>query len=679
MKNLKRILAVLMIVVLFLSVPGTTLAKGEDQKQLQKEREQVGKVGILESLFGAESGKYYYLDLAEKEEDEGSWKNLIPGWAMVEAVEDTFGTVMNAIYAVTNWLNNMLLRFNIMMTNFMLGVLNFAYEFDFVNQIINQLDTMMQNLTGISNNSFSKGKGLFDGFLGIVAMISVGYAAFLLLWKRSSLESIGTILQTVIALSLALLLFSNYSTFLTNANKLTTEASGLILTGGSDRLTDDNKTNADVRKEMNKNIRRMFIHRPYLFMQYGTDNEEAIGKKRVNKLLKMKPGEGRQKYVKEYEVKAKGNQLMTSSYVTDRLVFSFFYLGMNALNSIPIYLLAFLLLVLQFWFLGIAMVAPFAFLYAALPGRFGVLRKYMAELFLPLGLKLLVSAGALFVFSIISILYTVRGGILGKSLSVGEYIAIGVVQFVILVIFFLLRKRIFGIFSAGSKEIAMLRAEMASLRESMLRPVKSGVQTTATVAGAAIGAAATGGAGTMTGAAIGSRVGKAVTGEASVSDVASEGARQLQLHKLNFPDSKKKEGMEQEDLKHMPTEEDLSSEENAASLVASAPPETETDAPNLVSLKDVMPPEQYRDVMPSSMVEPEEISLEDERAMDKESDMASLERNMPAESPLHQLADFESLNTGEVQGEKDAVQDDRPKLARLDQGVENKRGEDSRK
>lgn len=672
-KNLKRFFAVLMIVVLFSSVPGTTLAKGEDQKQLQKEREQVGKVGILESLFGLESGQHYHLDLAEEEEEEegGFWKNLIPGWSFVEGTMDT---VMTAIYVVINWANNFILLFNMMMTYFMMGILNFAYEFDFVNRVITHLDVMVKNITGISGETFTRGKGLFDGFLGIVVMISVGYAAFMYLWKRSSLESLGTLLQTVIALSLSLLLFSNYSTFLTNANKLTTEASGLFLSGSADKMTDGDQTNANVRKEMNKNIHQMFIHRPYLIMQYGTDNEEAIGKERINKLLKTKPGEKRNKIVND-EVRKKGNQMMTSASVTDRFVFSFFYTGMNGLNSIPIYLMSFLLIVLQFWFLGIAMVAPFAFLFAAIPGQFGVLRKYMAELFLPLGLKLLVSVGAIFVFFISSMLYNVR-----SFGSVHDYLAIGFVQFGVLMLIFLLRKRVFNIFSTGSKEMAMLRAEMALLRESMLSPVKSGVQATATVAGAAIGAAATGGTGTMAGAAIGGKVGKAVTGEMGPSDVASESARQLQLYKLKMPDSSEKtEGLEQENLRHMPTEEDLASEENAASLEASAPPETETDAPNLVSLKDVMSPEQYRDVMPSSMVDPEEISSENERAMDIESDMASLEENMPAESPLHQLADFESLNTGEVQGEKDAVQDDRPKLARLDQGVENKRGEDSRK
>lgn len=624
--NIKRIIAVLMLVAVLASIPGITLAEDEDQQQLRDEREKVGKVGILDTLFGSDNSgqkEYYYLDLAEKEEEgeESFWVKFIPFGGIISAAEKQ--TVFTALYVTTNWFNNLILRYNEMMTGIMLAVWNFANEFDFVKKVITHLDVMMQNLTGISETSFGEGKGLFNAFLGIVAVLTAAYAAFVFLWKRSSLESLGTILQTVTALTLALLLFSNYGTFLMNANKLTTEASGLIMTGSADKLTGNDRTNEEVLRETNRNIKRMFIHRPYLFMQYGTDNEEAIGRERVNELLQAEPGSEKRKNIVREEVNKKGNQLMTSAYVLERFVFSWFYTGMNALNSIPIYLMSLLLIVLQFWFLGIAAVAPFAFLFAALPGQFGVLRRYMAQLFLPLALKLLLSAGAVFVFFITSLLYAERG--FG---SVNSYIAVGVVQFIVLMLVFFLRKRIYSIFSEGSRELRMLRAEMALLRKSMLSPVKTGVQTATTAAGAVIGAVATGGVGALAGAAIGSKVGKMVTGEGDMSDVASEANR---LSRLKLPDKdgkKGKEGQEkgkkeprQEDLEGIPTVEDLRSKENIDYLVK------DSEVPDLPSLEDLKPPEDYEKAIPGRVNE--SLPVIDPDGLNTEQGLASLESYLP--------------------------------------------------
>ncbi|GGN98195.1 hypothetical protein [Saccharibacillus kuerlensis] len=108
---------------------------------------------------------------------------------------------------------------------------------------------------------------------------------------------------------------------------------------------------------MGNNIWDLFVHRPYLYLQYSTNKESAVGKSRVNELLAKAPGEDRQKYVEDKEVNGDGNKIMTYVQVPERLVFTGLYMTVNAIASIPIFALALLIIILQFWFLMIAALA----------------------------------------------------------------------------------------------------------------------------------------------------------------------------------------------------------------------------------------------------------------------------------------------------------------------------------
>lgn len=511
------------------------IAKAEEDTGASKEKsEEVNQTGIFSTLYEDKYGSvnedeaYYMLDVVplnqeqmEAEETKSWWQT---GWSYMSGAALKEAT-MGQIYEAINMLNNYAFQFNIGLTHFMLSVLNLSYEFDLTDQLIEKLQTLLQEVTGISNVRFET-SGLFGSFAGIIAVLSVAYACYLYVWKRAATESIGEIMKTVITFSIALLLFANYSSFLTGINQVTTEASQLVLSGSvngasvedPEKKSSNDLNESTLRERMMDNIWTLFVDRPYLFMQYGTDEVDEVGEERVQVLLQKKPGDDRLQYVRNEEVKKNGNIMMTYGSVMERAVFTPLYLFVNGLSSIPIFLLALLLLVFQFWFMGIAAVAPFALLFAAIPGQFGVLKKYFVELGLPLVLKIVVSFGAIVVFAISEVVYNLNNiAVQGAS----EYIMICVLQFILLALMFFLRNRIKNIFSAGSKEFQALRAEVGSLQEAVTRPVKTGVQSTATVAGAVAGGVMTGGAGIAAGANIGSKVGQIATGEGSIQSVTS--------------------------------------------------------------------------------------------------------------------------------------------------------------
>src|SRR5699024_7844401 len=247
---------------------------------------------------------------------------------------------------------------------------------------------------------------------------------FLLIWRRSMIESLTVILQTVVALAIALLLFTNYSTFLNGVNDVTTQASGVVLGGGSfkknydpvrDPITgaepmpieDASNTptglNEDsLRMQMRNNLWSLFVDRPYLYLMYGKVDLDKIegGKGRVNKILKKPKGseEREEALLEEIDENGYDNDYMKYSNTGQRLAFTAIYLGINGITSIPVYILALLLIVFQFWFMLIAALAPFALIVGAVPGQFNIIPRYFIELGLPLVLKIVVAFGAVMVF-----------------------------------------------------------------------------------------------------------------------------------------------------------------------------------------------------------------------------------------------------------------------------------------
>ena len=134
----------------------------------------------------------------------------------------------------------------------------------------------MSNITGISGGKFSIGNGLFGNLVKLIAIITGMYALYVFILKRAFFESFSTIFQTVIALTIAILMFANYTTLLTGANKITTELSGFVVSLPSQSADSDSNI-ADPRTKMKDSIWGMFVDRPYLYMQYGTHDVEALG------------------------------------------------------------------------------------------------------------------------------------------------------------------------------------------------------------------------------------------------------------------------------------------------------------------------------------------------------------------------------------------------------------------
>ncbi|MFC5591693.1 CD3337/EF1877 family mobilome membrane protein [Sporosarcina soli] len=532
------------LIMMLLLFTGTGFISSGNAESNEKPSKKTDIMDIITDQYGEfkEGGKsYYHLDAVSDKDvesyDEGKkfWADTYDklfGWADVKE------NVGNKLSEMVNLVNNIVLDINMFLTYTMLVMYDLAYTADFTEKIIIELESLMSNITGISGGTFSIGNGLFGNLVKLIAVLAGVYALYIFIVKRAFFESFSSVFQTIIAFTIAILMFANYTALLTGANKITTDLSGFVVSLPSHSSGSESHIE-DPRMKMKDSIWGMFVDRPYLYMQYGTHDVEVLGDgdrergvRRVKNILKEPIGESRLTKVIEEEASqiTYDNNMMKYSAVNSRLAFSYFYMMINGIVSFPIYLLSLCLILFQFWFMVIAALAPFALLIAAIPGQFNVMKRYFIELGIPLALKIFVSFIALIVFVISDIIYA--GDF--KSITGGSnpfYSFVGAATFNLLLFgtIFILRKRIKDIFSSGSNAIRELRESSGTFNA----PFKKGMQNVATVGGAVAGGLAGGPAGAMTGAAIGGSIGRVATGEGGISDIAGSAVKAQHLAHLS--------------------------------------------------------------------------------------------------------------------------------------------------
>ncbi|MFS0689016.1 CD3337/EF1877 family mobilome membrane protein [Sporosarcina sp. 179-K 8C2 HS] len=543
MKSHYKKIILLLTLILFSFGVGTTELGMANEGQTNSKKSDI--MDIITDQYGEfkDDGKsYYHLDAVSDKDvetfDDGAdfWADTYDklfGWADVKE------NVGNKLSEMVNLVNNIVFDINIFLTYTMLVMYDLAYTADFTEKIIIELESIMDNITGISGGTFNIGTGLFGNLVKLIAVLTGMYALYIFIVKRAFFETFSSVFQTVIALTVAIFMFANYTALLTGANKITTELSGFVVSLPSHSEGQESNIE-DPRTKMKDSIWGMFVDRPYLYMQYGTHDvaalgggDRSMGVERVKSILKEPVGESRLTKVVEDEASeksGKGNNMMKYSAVNSRLAFTYFYMVINGLVSLPIYLLSLCLILFQFWFMVIATLAPFALLIAAIPGQFNVMKRYFIELGIPLALKIFVSFVALIVFVISDIIYAADfKSLTGGSNPFYSYVGAATFNLLLFATIFILRNRIKDIFSSGSNTIRALRESSGTFNA----PFKKGMQNVATAGGAVAGAVTGGPAGAMTGAAIGGSVGRVVTGEGSVSDVAGSAMKAQHLVHLS--------------------------------------------------------------------------------------------------------------------------------------------------
>lgn len=407
-----------------------------------------------------DSDAHYIIDTSEKTKEEIE-QSMGADFIDTLVGASPWNIAKNNAIAVMDMAINFIFEFNQQMVNLMIGVLNFGFDTNIVDSFIDMVEGVVQEISGLSG--VNVGGGLFGSFVMFAIVTATFVAAYQLVFRNASIAGLQTMLKSIMALSIAFLLIGNFGTIMKGMSDITTWVSASALTGTTNFVTSDNRSADEMMDGVNRNMWDLFIGKPYLVLQYGTDNVENIGEERINELLAMPAGTDRDEFISEVEVAERDNTNMTVPNTTARLGFTVLYSVTNALVSIPVYAIAILHIIFDFWFLLIAFLAPFVTIFAVFPGQFKVLQRYAIELAYPLICKVLVSFVMVFIFAIGFVAYS-----LPAAEGMPQYFTAAIFQFALFALLFIMRKRIKAIFSAGSHgPFNALRGDIQDLRSSV--------------------------------------------------------------------------------------------------------------------------------------------------------------------------------------------------------------------
>ncbi|MDM8365634.1 CD3337/EF1877 family mobilome membrane protein [Bacillus thuringiensis] len=435
---MKKLLSLCMILVFLLMPLGSSVTLAEEEKK----PEQTG-ARISENLFKGYTDdvykdKYYEIDTESPKKDEKGTLEKIGGYLFGD---DSVGQdLQRMIYTTCQWFVNLAFKLNIMLTQLTMFLVDQALKLDIVSGVADKLASSMQNISGIGEDENGNvnflSAGLFPSIISLMCVLSACYAAYLFFMKRQFSVGLNELVKTVCVIAFVLVFIGNAGTVLKTANTISSEVSTTILAKATGTVAGDpGRSQKDAISAVKKQIWSILVERPYLFMQYGEDSKEKIGKERVETLLKLKPGTNRSKNVDD-EVKNKNNQMMKLDSVGDRIIFTIIYYIVNTFVGVPILVFCLLIVAFQLWFLVMSLIAPIVLAVALLPGHRRVIESWATQWIRPLALKVLMSIMLVIIFTVSELLYVLpEAGLAG-------YISTMVFQIIVFILCYIFRDNI---------------------------------------------------------------------------------------------------------------------------------------------------------------------------------------------------------------------------------------------
>ncbi|WP_305752612.1 DUF308 domain-containing protein [Mammaliicoccus sciuri] len=426
---------------------GQNAEAGQDQG-LNIESKKMGKYKndnpkySIETLTYDDIKKMQDAEKEKKEKDKGIKEKLASGIGSVVNVvpnsldgvkDDTSRAIKNQGLFMMSKVSNGLMQWNVIATNFTLNLFSWSNDAPLFNYIISGVEDKIGSIAGIDSGGFT-GAGLFGQFLTLIlACVVIGciYLAFL---KRAPIEALKGLIQPIIVLALAMVLIANMGSYLRGVNTITTGVmDDLVSFGAGVEGEADMDTTEDV-------LHRAMVYTPYVNMMFGTDDDSVVSQDRVKNLMTTDDSKKRKNLLKdEYN---KGNNMVHPDSVSTQILYGIITVIGNSVLGLVVLVIAGAFLVFQLLIVIWAFIAPFALLWACLPGQFPVAYKYLGKLFEPfiykLGLGILVMVLGILIGVIASI--NVIDGIIGYCLQL-------FLIFLVFLVLFLLRHKIMSIFT----------------------------------------------------------------------------------------------------------------------------------------------------------------------------------------------------------------------------------------
>ncbi|MGH0933502.1 CD3337/EF1877 family mobilome membrane protein [Bacillus mycoides] len=413
---------------------------------------------------------------------EGGFGESLKFWKWGDKVKEQMVAVLFSLISI-GW------TLNLAVSTFVTSMVGQSMSLNIVADVGDKLGDVISKAAGFNG---SWGTGIYSELIGLMLAFLACWVIWVGFVERRQSEMLGGLLKALGILVFTLGFFANSSYIIKGLNNFSEQTNKTVLdatqsiagtkegySSGVDSITDLTHT--------------LLIKQPYTLLQFGTTDMKKIGDERIKKMLTTTNTDERQKLL-EHEVKDENNKILELDATFERGALVLLLFVINGPLWVVLCLCSMAMLFYQLMFIIVALMSPVMLLMALVPAWTGTAKRFLAELFRTLLMKVAIGFLITLMFWVSSILFS--------ATDKYGYLVVAALQVLSFLGVWLYRKTIFDAITTVPANAGAARASdaMSNIRQKY-RDVRRGSKTVGR------GVAVAGAAG-VTSAAVAGKMGK---------------------------------------------------------------------------------------------------------------------------------------------------------------------------
>ncbi|MED3126397.1 CD3337/EF1877 family mobilome membrane protein [Bacillus wiedmannii] len=400
---------------------------------------------------------------------EGGFGESLKFWKWGDKVKEQMVAVLFSLVSI-GW------TINLAVSTFVTSMVGQSMSLNIVADVGDKLGDVISKAAGFNG---SWGNGIYSELIGLMLALLACWVIWVGFVQRRQSEMLGGLLKALGILVFTLGFFANSSYIIKGLNTFSEQVNKTVLdstqsisgasegySSGVDSITDLTHT--------------LLIKQPYTLLQFGTTDMKKIGDERIKKMLTTTGADERQDLLKE-EVEQKKNTILTLDATFERGALVLLLFLINGPLWVVLGLCSMAMLFYQLMFIIVALMSPVMLLMALVPAWTGTAKRFLAELFRTLLMKVAIGFLITLMFWVSSILFS--------ATDKYGYLVVAALQVLSFLGVWLYRKTIFDAITTVPASAGAARASdaMSNIRQKY-RDVRRGSKTVGrgvAVAGAA--------------------------------------------------------------------------------------------------------------------------------------------------------------------------------------------------
>ncbi|MGN4753292.1 CD3337/EF1877 family mobilome membrane protein [Bacillus cereus group sp. MYBK220-1] len=325
---------------------------------------------------------------------EGGFGESLKFWKWGDKVKEQMVAVLFSLISI-GW------TINLGISTFVTSMVGQSMSFNIVADVGDKLGDVISKAAGFNG---SWGNGIYSELIGLMLALLACWVIWVGFVQRRQSEMLGGLLKALGILVFTLGFFANSSYIIKGLNTFSEQVNKTVLdsTQSINGASEGYSSGVDSITDLTHTL---LIKQPYTLLQFGTTDMKKIGDERIKKMLTTTDPEERKALLKD-EVEVQKNQTLSLDATFERGALVLLLGAINLPLWIVLGLCSMAMLFYQLMFIIVALMSPVMLLMALVPAWTGTAKRFLAELFRTLLMKVAIGFLVTLMFWVSSILFS---------------------------------------------------------------------------------------------------------------------------------------------------------------------------------------------------------------------------------------------------------------------------------